>query len=207
MAPHQHPLELTEWTRFSARQANSPSQGDAARASEWQGAGGALLEFPKLRDVSVEPPQRALAAAQPTASRAAVIISRPDWPTLADNERGDPLAHAVRREVAMLRAMLADRDRRIAEQDAVIDDLHDRLTVLVEPRSGGGLRRAFRVLGNLLDTLAEMTDAPPTARPSPQRRGTGDAAEASTRASAEKALLDLIAHHHRRWVGREAHGR
>jgi hypothetical protein len=117
---------------------------------------------------------------------------------------------APARELALLREMLSERDRRIADKDATIDALRQRLAaveeerrtmlrqlsaMLAERQSEGGWRRTVRIFGRLLDLGAALTLAPPL------RAAQGvAAADSSERARAEKALLELIARSHRRWM-------
>jgi excisionase family DNA binding protein len=66
---------------------------------------------------------------------------------------------ALRQEVALLREMLTERDRRVADKDTVIDDLRNRLDAEADER-----RRTQAQLTGLL------TDQRPKPEPKPRRR-------------------------------------
>jgi len=81
-----------------------------------------------------------------------------DTRTDVRNDENTIESEALRQEVALLREMLAERDRRVADKDGVIDDLRGRLDTEAEER-----RRTQAQLTALL------TDQRP--QPAPERRG------------------------------------
>jgi hypothetical protein len=125
---------------------------------------------------------------------------------------GDPL-----REIELLRELLAERDKRITDRDTTIDALRCRLAaadeerraasrklmvLLSDKRAGGVAGNAMRALGRVLDCFADMLRLPPTI-PAQEQRTMHDADGDAAREVAEKALLEQIARHHRRWFMRD----
>jgi hypothetical protein len=118
--------------------------------------------------------------------------------------------HALSREIGLLRELLSDRDKRIAEKDGVIDDLRRRLAAAdaerhamqrrptglsTDRRAGGRMRGAAEALGRLLDAVLAAPIEPPS-RPAPQATARPADAHQAARARAERALLEQIARHH-----------
>ena len=124
--------------------------------------------------------------------------------------------HALSREIGLLRELLSDRDKRIADKDGVIDGLRRRLAaadaernatqrrltgLLMERRASGRLRRAVEALGRVLDAVLTAPIEPPS-RLARQMTEHPAASHEAARALAEQALLEQIARHHRRWARR-----
>jgi len=205
-ARRQPALGLPAKWRFEPGQLHRLSRHEASSLSTPPTRSGALFEFALLREITLDP----------AATKAATIDDRRRHVARAEEEQRGAARRGSSREIDLLREMLADHAKRIAARDMVIDQLKRRLAAanaerqtnlrqlsatVAERRSAGRRQRTIRAIGSLMVTLAEMTQAPPPRlQPPLPERDAG--AQPAARALAEKALLDLIAQQHRRWLSR-----
>jgi len=174
-----------------------------------------LFEFAPLRG-DVAGAHRGSAGTRATAGLTAAVEDLRCRLAAADAAWRNAQRQALSREAALLRELLLDRDKRIADKDAVIGDLQSRLAAadaerqtmlrqlaaLLSGQRHGRLRCAMQAFGRMLEALTDI--AQPSFGPA-QQRATSDAeAEMGPRARAEKALLEQIAQQHRRWVARDS---